>query len=159
KQDLLAHGLGHELALHGLAQPDVAEYLESEFAGLPQTVAATIHRRSEGNPLFMTAMLDHLAHTGVLDHADGSWKLTQPLDRIDPGVPETLKQMLDLQLAQVSEDERRLLNCASVAGQHFTVCALAILLENTEAEIELNCAALAERQQFLKSCGTCELPS
>jgi hypothetical protein len=40
-------------------------------------------------------MLDHLAQTGVLARENGSWKVTSPLDRIDPGVPETLKQMLD----------------------------------------------------------------
>jgi predicted ATPase len=74
-------------------------------------------------------------------------------------VPETLKHMLDVQLGHLSEDERRLLKCASVAGQHFTPCSVAIMLESASAEIEQKCAALAERQQFLKSCGTCELPN
>ena len=159
KQDLLSHGLAHELTLHGLSEADVAAYLANEFVGLPQPLSPMIHRRSEGNPLFMTAMLDHLAQTGVLSRANGTWKLMKPLDQIDPGVPETLKQMLDLQLGHLTQEERYLLNCASVAGQHFTVCSLAIMLGSTEAEIELKCGALAERQQFLKSCGECELPS
>src|SRR5262249_43078324 len=135
KQDLLSHGLAHEVTLHGLAEADVAAYLASEFVGLPQPLSSMIHRRSEGNPLFMTAMLDHLAHTDVLARENGSWKLMKPLDQIDPGVPETLKQMLDVQLGQMSQDERYLLNCASVAGQHFNVCSVAIMLESTEAEI------------------------
>jgi predicted ATPase len=161
KQDLLSHRLGHELTLHGLRQADVAAYLASEFTGggLPEDLATMIHRRSEGNPLFMTAMLDHLAQTGVLARENGSWKVTSPLDRIDPGVPETLKHMLDVQLGHLSEDERRLLKCASVAGQHFTPCSVAIMLESASAEIEQKCTALAERQQFLKSCGKCELPN
>jgi DNA-binding winged helix-turn-helix (wHTH) protein/tetratricopeptide (TPR) repeat protein len=161
KQDLLSHRLCHELALRGLQQADVAAYLTAEFAGDSSSadLAALIHRRSEGNPLFMTAILDHLVQTGTLAQTNGNWKVTAPVDELGPGVPETLKQMLDLQLARLSSDELHLLKCASVAGEHFTVCSLAIMLESTEQVIEPKCVALAEQQQFLKSCGTCELPN
>src|SRR5262249_38631406 len=77
----------------------------------------------------------------------------------DPGVPDTLKQMLDMQLRYLSSDELPLLKCASVVGQQFTVCSVAIMQECTFAEVEKKCAALAERHQFLKSGGTCELPN
>jgi DNA-binding winged helix-turn-helix (wHTH) protein len=161
KQDLLSHGLCRELKLEALRPADVSEYLAEEFGdhSLPADFAAMIHRHSEGNPLFMTAVLDHLTRSGVLAQANGRWHLTVPVDRIDPGVPDTLKTMLDVQLGHLSEDERWLLKCASVAGQHFTACSVAIMLEERDSVVERKCAAMAERQQFVKNCGICELPN
>ena len=46
--------------------------------------------------------------------AGGSWQMTIPVDRVDPGVPETLKQMLDMQLQHASDEERQL---RSLSGQ------------------------------------------
>jgi hypothetical protein len=147
--------------LEGLGHADIADYLAGEFAsdGLSGEFSRMIHRRSEGNPLFMTAILDHLIQTGVLRNANGNWELTTPVDCIDPDVPESLHQMLDMELGHLDDDERQALKCASVAGQQFTVCSVAIMLEITYAEAEKKCAVLAERHRFLRDCGICELPS
>jgi predicted ATPase len=88
KQDLLSHRLAHELTLQGLSEADVAGYLAEEFAGLPQDFTAMIHRRTEGNPLFMTAMLDHLVLSGILAPDNGrNWRLTTPLDDVARACP------------------------------------------------------------------------
>ena len=161
KQDLLLHHLSQEIPLERLSESDVAEYLATEFSGdqLPSDLATVIHRHSDGNPLFMTAMLDHLAQQGVLSQADGTWKLTTSLDQVDPGVPETLRQMLELQLKHLSQSERQLLKCASVAGEHFTAWSVATMMVSDLTEVEEQCAALADRQQFLKATGLRELSS
>lgn len=160
KQDLVLHRLSDEIRLERLQESDVADYLAAEFSSdLPRGLAAVIHRHSEGNPLFMIAMLDHLAKQGVLSREGGRWKLTASLERVDPGVPETLRQMLELQLQHLSEAEQELLKCASVGGQHFTAWAVATMLKRDPSEVEQACAALAERQQFLKSSGMKELPT
>jgi predicted ATPase len=73
KQDLLLHRLSHEVTLECLEESDVAEYLTAEYAphDFPAGLAAVIYRHSDGNPLFMTAMLDHLAQLGVVAELDG----------------------------------------------------------------------------------------
>jgi DNA-binding winged helix-turn-helix (wHTH) protein/tetratricopeptide (TPR) repeat protein len=159
RQDLLLHHLSSEVSLDCLQESDVVHYLETEFApgDLPQGLAAIIHRHSDGNPLFMTAMLDHLALRGVLSQIDGRWKLTAPLTAVDPGVPETLKQMLEVQLQHLDDAENELLRCASVAGQQFTAWSVAIMLQKDPSDVELQCDELAERQQFLKFSGTREM--
>jgi len=159
KQDLLLHHLCSELFLERLDESDVAEYVAVEFAeaDLPPEFAKIIHRHSDGNPLFMTAMLDHLVQQGIVSQADGPWRITMPLEQIDPGVPETLRQMLELQLQHSTEREQQLLKCASVAGEHFTTWALATMLESELADVEEACAASAERLQFLKASGLSEL--
>jgi DNA-binding winged helix-turn-helix (wHTH) protein/tetratricopeptide (TPR) repeat protein len=155
KQDLLLHRLGHELALEPLRESDIAVYLTGQFAGgsVPDQLPSLIHRQSDGNPLFMTALLDHLAQRGVLSGAQGQWQITVPIETVDPGVPETLRQMLELQMQHLTDVERRLLKCASVAGQRFTAWSVATMLGSDVAAIEEECKAFAERHQFLKSSG------
>jgi len=160
RQDLLLHHLSSEVTLDCLREPDVARYLETEYApaDLPHGFASIIHRHSDGNPLFMTAMLDHLAQRGVLSHENGRWRITVPLAAVDPGVPDTLKQMLEVQLQHLSLGEQNLLRCASVGGEHFTAWSVATMIGRNVSDIEQECDALAERQQFLRSLETRELP-
>jgi tetratricopeptide (TPR) repeat protein len=161
RQDLVLHRLSHELALERLQESDVADYIATAFApgDVPRGLAAVIYRHSDGNPLFMTAMLDHLVQRGVLSRADAGWTMTVSLEQTDPGVPETLKQMLEMQLQDASEAEQQLLKCASVAGQHFTAWAVATMLASDRSAAEDTCEALADRQQFLHQAGTRELPN
>jgi tetratricopeptide (TPR) repeat protein len=84
--------------------------------------------------------------------------LTVPLEEADPGVPETLKQLLEMQLQQSSAREQQLLKCASVAGQHLTAWSVATMLAGDSSDLEQTCEALADRQQFLRSSGMRELP-
>jgi DNA-binding winged helix-turn-helix (wHTH) protein/tetratricopeptide (TPR) repeat protein len=161
KQDLLVHHLSHELSLERLEEADIAQYLAIEFANgdLPAGLAGIIHRHSDGNPLFMTAMLDHLVKQKVLSGVDGLWTMTIPLEQVDPGVPDTLRQMLEVQLGHLSDDQQRLLKCASVSGEHFSAWAVATMLETPLSDAEEQCALLAKRQQFLKASGTREFPN
>ncbi len=158
KQDLLVHHLAFEILLERLTESDVGDYLGERFAGaeLPTGFATVIHKHSDGNPLFMTAMLDHLVQQGVLSETGGRWLVTMPLEKVDPGVPETLRQMLEVQLQYLSDAQQQLLKCASVDGEHFTAWSVATMMERPASEVEEQFAALAERQQFLKASGARE---
>lgn len=160
KQDLVVHRLSHELELEQLEQADVAAYLAAEFTpgDLPADLASLIHRHSDGNPLFMTAMLDHLVRRRILAQSDGRWRVTVPLEEVDPGVPETLKQMLEMQMQHLSEAEQQVLKCASVAGQRFSAWAIGAMQGSDVSIVESMCDALADRQQFLRASGSRELP-
>jgi DNA-binding winged helix-turn-helix (wHTH) protein/tetratricopeptide (TPR) repeat protein len=160
KQDLSVHRLSHELKLERLQESDVADYIAAQYSlgDMTPGLAALIHRHSDGNPLFMTAMLDHLAHRGVLTQAHERWAMTVPLEQVDPGAPDTLKQLLEMQLQYLSDGEQRVLKCASVAGQHFPVWSVEAMLGNDRAGVEETCETLAERQLFLRASGTRELP-
>jgi predicted ATPase/DNA-binding winged helix-turn-helix (wHTH) protein len=156
KHDLQLHHLSHEVELYRLGAGDVADYVTARFApgDVPAAFGTVIHRHSDGNPLFMVAMLDHLLQQGVLDQEDGRWALRVPLEQVNPGVPETLKQMLQLQLQHASQAEQQLLTCAAVAGQQFTACSIAMMLDGDVGALEELCEGLADRQQFIKFAGT-----
>jgi DNA-binding winged helix-turn-helix (wHTH) protein/tetratricopeptide (TPR) repeat protein len=159
KQDLLLHHLCSDISLERLNESQVTEYLAANYGDgdLPSKLSTVIHKHSDGNPLFMIAMLDHLASEGILVRHDGHWTITVPPENIHPDVPETLKQMLEVQLQHSSEAEYQLLKCASVAGQQFTAWAVATMMERDPTEVEEQCSASAERLQFLNACGLVEL--
>ena len=153
--DLKLHRLSHEVALDRLTESDVAEYLSGSFGSddLPRGLPTVIHQHSDGNPLFMTAMLDHLEQQGVLSRQNSRWTLTVPLEQVNPGVPDTLRQMLEMQLEHLTNAERGLLECASVAGQNFTAWSVTTMLGRELASVEETCQGLADGQQFLKLSG------
>ena len=138
RQDLVMHKLCFEIALERLTEPDVAGYLAGEFPGEQPDgfVAELVFRHSEGNPLFMTAIVSDLLKSGLLVKGEGAWRLTAGLTQIVPGVPETLQQMLEIQVERLSQAEQRVLKSASVVGRRFSAWAVAAMLDSGVAEAE-----------------------
>jgi DNA-binding winged helix-turn-helix (wHTH) protein/tetratricopeptide (TPR) repeat protein len=161
KQDLQVHQLCKEIALERLEESTIAEYLGTEFpkASFPPGISDLVFRHSGGNALFMVAIVQDLVKKGLIAQEHGRWKLTQPLEGIDPGVPETLQQMLEVQFEQLNVEEQRILKSGSTAGEHFSVWAIATTLDIEADQIEDYCEGLAQKQQFIKSAGIQELAS
>jgi len=159
KQDLLVHRLCHEMSVEPLTESQVERFLAAEFpeTSVPRALAEMIHRRSDGNPMFMIAVIEQIRRRGLLASVDGQWTLPVPLDRLDPGVPQTLQQLLDIQIERMSREERSLLVAASVAGQRFSAWAASATLGRAVDDVEQVCESLVARQQFLNGAGTQEL--
>src|SRR5712675_1305950 len=160
KQDLLVHNLCHEIALERLEESDVGEYLTEEFAECTfaaADLAKLVHRHSGGNALFMVGIVQSMLKKGVIAQLQGKWALTVPLEKIAPGVPETLQQLIQVQFEQLSMSEQGILRGASVAGDRFSVWAVTGALEIESSRIEDACEVLAEKQQFIKAAGIHEL--
>src|SRR5262249_8533495 len=109
KQDLLVHRLCREIALQPLSEAEIGEYLAAESPGVavPDGLGAAIYRRSEGNPLFMTAALEHLIERGFLVRENGGWRLLRPLEDVHLGVPERLRQLVEAQVTRLPAEEQR----------------------------------------------------
>jgi DNA-binding winged helix-turn-helix (wHTH) protein/tetratricopeptide (TPR) repeat protein len=159
KQDLQVHQFCEEIALERLEESAIAQFLASQFerGNVPSDLANLIHRHSGGNALFMVTIVEDMVKKGLIAQDNGGWRLTTPTEEIDPGVPETLQRMLEVQLDQLSEQEQRILKSASVAGDRFSVWAITTTLGIESEQIEDLCEGLAERQQFIKSTGIEEL--
>jgi tetratricopeptide (TPR) repeat protein len=159
KEDLQVHQLCEEIALGRLHESEVSKYLASEFAteSLPTELVGLISQRSGGHALFMVAMVRDMVQKGLIVRDGEAWRLSASLAAIDPGVPETLQRMLELQLEQSSVREQRVLAGASVAGDRFSAWTVASTLGATPDEVEDLCEALAERHHVIKSAGLDEL--
>src|SRR5215467_1358300 len=160
KQDLQVHNLCTEIALERLPEPAIAEYLATEFpnSSLPPGLATLIYRHSGGNPLFMEGIVQDMMKKGLIVNHDGEWTLTTALESIDPGVPQSLQQMLEVQFEKLTIAEQRALEVGSVVGEHFSAWAIATVLEEKPDNVEDLCDQLAARQQVIKAIGIQESP-
>jgi predicted ATPase len=68
KQDLQVHHLCEEIALEGLGESEIAQYLSTEFAesSLPSDLANMIYRHSGGNALFMVTIVQDMVKKGLI---------------------------------------------------------------------------------------------
>jgi tetratricopeptide (TPR) repeat protein len=159
KQDLLVHQLCQEIVLDSLQEPAIAEYLALRFptCNFPSGLPELILRHSGGSPLFMVTTVEEMVKDGLIIYENGRWALTRSLEDIDPGLPETLQQMMQCQFERLSVEEQQVLRCASVAGMRFSVWAISSAAQMGPERVEELCEALAERQQFIRSAGICEV--
>jgi DNA-binding winged helix-turn-helix (wHTH) protein len=160
KRDLLMHGLCHEIRLEPLAEAEVTEYLAAGApeGSLPKGLAGLIHRNSGGNPLFMILALDHLTRRGLISHEGGTWQLMVPLETIEIGVPENLRQMIEAQIERLSAEEQRALEVASVAGAVFSVSISATAIEVYPDRFEDLYASLARRYRIVRPADPLQHP-
>jgi tetratricopeptide (TPR) repeat protein len=150
-QELQARGLSREIRLGLLDEDGVEEYLSSRFTGekVPAGLARILHRRTEGNPLFLIKVVDHWLPLGLLE---------KPPEQLSLDVPDTLRELVDRQLALLNPGEQATLEAASVAGREFAASAISEAVEQTEEVVEAACDALARQGVFLNPCGRTSWP-
>jgi predicted ATPase len=160
-QDLQLRGQCLDLTLGFLGKAAVGEYLARRLGGdraHHAVLAAAIHARTDGNPLFMVAMLDHLVRQGALQETEGVWTLRRQIDEWSAETPEDLRQLTERQLGQLSPEEQKLLAVASVAGAEFPAAAVAAGMGADLETVEDLCTRLSRHRQFLQIRGIAEWP-
>lgn len=160
-QELGLHRHGEALRLPLLGADDVGEYVSRRLAGpvdraTVARVARIVHQRTEGNPLFMTGVLDGLLAAERLVQVPGGWVLHAQADEIV--APGNVRAMIERQLDRVDDEARRLLTAASVVGVEFSAAAAAAALDEPVADVETRCDALVRREQFLRDHGRSDWP-
>jgi DNA-binding winged helix-turn-helix (wHTH) protein len=160
KRDLVSRHLAREIALPPLTQPEIAQYLAQGQSAdtVPEELASLLHRHTEGNPLFMIAVLEHLLEAGLVEHEHGRWRLRCPASEIALQVPETLRQMIGAQIERLSAPEQRVLEVAAIAGMTFAPTIRAPTANMDPGSFDECCDALARRNHILRLAGTRELP-
>ncbi len=160
KRELQAHGLCQELPLEYLSEDAIAEYLSARFPchQFSGRLARMIHRRTEGNPLFMVNVVEYLVDEKLIVENDGVWNLPVDLSYVELGVPENVRQLIEKQIERLSPDERIVLEGASVVGMECSSVAIAAGLDKPTEWVEQHCEELARRHQFLSPAWLVELP-
>jgi len=132
--DLARHEHCQRIFLRGLTEEDVTRYIELTAGERPlQSLAARVHRETEGNPLFVGEIVRLLVADGRLANLE---EASSPL-LLPPGVRETIGR----RLKKLSDDCNRILAIASVIGQEF---GLSVLEQVSELSREQLVKALAE---------------
>ena len=161
KQDLVTRKLCVEIALRPLSKAAVTEYLvrELEQAKPPSGLSSFLHQHSEGNPLFMIAVLEHLISQNHLRRENDLWQLASSLAEIDLGVPAALSELIELQIERLAPTDQRLLEAASLIGVVFPAWAAAAALNGDLEEIEDQYEKLTRRLHFLNPADMTNFPT
>ena len=163
-QDLPGRGHGEELQLGLLDEQQVVDYLSLRL-GRDETpeqsfgeLARWMYERTEGNPLFLVTMIEHLRQEGVITGTDGEWQIGTDWTSVTSRVPESLRQVIERQFEGLTTQEQRVLEVASVVGTEFGVAAVAAGSEQAIDTVEVQCAALAANGNFVREVGLEEWP-
>lgn len=146
--------------LGSLGRDEVQAYLSRRFGapGVAASLAGRVHSRSEGNPLFLVTMADHPVERGFVRKTSAGWRTTRSIDEDDlRDSPNSLREMIELQLASLDRGERELLQAASVAAPEFRSASVAAALEQDGDEgleaVERACDRLIERRRLRQHAG------
>jgi tetratricopeptide (TPR) repeat protein len=164
KQELELHRYCEELRLKLLSEEDVEGYLAKRFSSnasrASDSLAAAIHERTDGNPLFMINVIDYLVNAGLMvsSHEANAAKSAEILRAGHVEVPRSIRQMIERNLERLKPEEQAVLESASVAGIEFSTAAIAAALERPQNQIEACCVRLARHEQFISVRGAIEWP-
>jgi predicted ATPase len=164
QQDLLIHGHCTEIALAPLAKMAVRDLLILKLAqdALPTGLEGYIYQHSEGIPLFVLALLEHLIAQSILvrkgPELSTHWEQCALFPEIEDGVPKELGQLVELEIARLGPKKQRVLEAASLMRVAFPAWAVAAALEEDPVEIEEACDELALKSHFVQRAGHDELP-
>jgi predicted ATPase len=161
---LRSTGLCQEIALDGLDEASVIDYVTLKFPGAPgqaailDRLARLVHQRTAGNPLFVVNVLDDLVGRGLLILQGDGWQLVQDLNALDLGIPESVRRTIEQQVDRLDSDERALLETASVVGVTISAAAVADASGQVLNDVEARLAALGRHRRFLREAGAVEWP-
>ena len=155
-RELRAHRQCRVLRLQGLTEIEIGEYMRRRDAIRVEKLAREMHARTAGNALFMAAIADQL------ETMRGSRGAAIDLRRL--GVPDNIHDLIEHQIEQLPEQDRKPLQAASVAAtvnSEFSAASLAGALEfsgESQERIEEECERLTRDVHFLHATGVVQWP-
>jgi predicted ATPase/class 3 adenylate cyclase len=121
---LLGQRLAEEIVLRRLTEDGVAALLEGRAGSKPPAeLVALVYSETEGNPFFVEEVFRHLHEAGKLFDEAGQWR--SGVQIADTEVPRSVGLVIGQRLERVSDDCRRILTIAALAGKTFRFDLLA----------------------------------
>jgi class 3 adenylate cyclase/tetratricopeptide (TPR) repeat protein len=159
-QDLEIHKCCTELRLDRLSRAEVQQYVALKFGDstFASIVASALFERTQGQPLFIASLLKHFIDQRAVVEIDGAWCLSSEAAISQDDVPNDLLNLITYQVGRLTEDERRLLDIASVAGVEFSAALVAAGLSCDAVEVDRDLDALARKTNMLVPAGATEWP-
>jgi predicted ATPase len=153
--ELVVHKQAASVPLQRFSRLELDEYAGVRFGeqAFPDEFMRAIHGSTGGNPLFVTTLFDDLEQRGMIQRADGGWRVTATVDEVAARRPESIRRLLDIQIDRLAEKEQRVLEAASVAGMTFVTGLVAWALEMDADEVHATCELLARDGQILRFLG------
>ncbi len=132
--------------LEPLSEPEADALIENLLGhpALTQEIRERIRAAAQGNPLFVEEMLAMLLDDGVLVLKEGEWVAAVDLTTVH--VPPAISALLAARLDRLSNDERAVLEAASVAGEVFERSAVRELVpDGVAANVDAHLGTLLRK--------------
>jgi class 3 adenylate cyclase/predicted ATPase len=120
------------IVLGPLRDEDIDRLLRGAVPGMPDALVERIRERAEGIPLYAVETLRMLLDRGVLHRTEDGAELAPGAEAADLAVPETLQALIGARLDGLPEEQRSLLQHASVLGKTFAAQTLAAMTDLDE---------------------------
>jgi predicted ATPase len=149
-------GRSLEIALDRLAPDAVADLVMARWTPADgarpafERLAALVHQRTQGNPLFVINLVSELAARGLLSAAGDRWIVSQAFDAAALVIPGDLRRAIEQQVDRLDDEDRRLLEAASVAGGRCAAATVAAATRRTHEEVEAAFERLVRRGTLVK---------
>ena len=140
-----ARGTSRVLALDPLSEVDTRELFDALLgeAALPAETRSALLSGAAGNPLYAQEFVRMLVDRGLLERADGGWKL-EPIGELP--VPDSVLGIIAARLDAVPLEDKAVIQDASVVGKVFWPGAVACVAERGKWAIEEALLRLEQRQ-------------
>jgi tetratricopeptide (TPR) repeat protein len=158
--DLEARGVCDTIELTRLDEGSVRDYLKRRF-GLGDfltPLASLLSKATEGQPLFLTSLVQLLIERSDLRRVGDEWRLATPAERLHLAIPRTVQAVIRRKLAALEEADRRLLQHASIEGQEFSTAVLSGLVGTDSATLEERLDVMARGSRIVTSVGPEQYP-
>ena len=159
-QDLQRHGHATALPLASAERRGGGGVSRSALspAAVPRRAGAVAAPGTDGQPLFLVTLVQALVERGVLHEQDGRWTVQGDIEALALEVPESLRQLLEQQVARLPLEGPTGAGGGKCRGVEFVAAAVAAGLEAEADAVEEHCEALVA-QQLLHPLGVTTWPN
>lgn len=117
-QRMSREDLFHKIELKRLSQINYFDLIRSMLGASLDDLVKLIHKETEGNPFFAIETLRMLMQQKVLIKEDASWRLSKDIEEVE--IPPRVYDVVVHRINALKDEERDILNCASVVGEEFS---------------------------------------
>ncbi len=121
--------LYNKIELQRLSEKSITEILSSILGKIDfdEEFKKRIYKETEGNPLFIIELTKLMVEEGTIQIDNGIWRLSKSLERVN--IPSKIYDVIVRRLNRLDDEQREVLDCASVIGEEFTSELLANTLD------------------------------
>lgn len=158
-QKLSLYRLAREIRLQPLEFADVETFLSRFAHAVPPPMLTThLQARSEGNPLFMRAMLDFLVERQLVSWGENGWLLDPEFEVKSLHTPPNLVQIVEAEIRALPLQEQSVLEAASISDGPFSPLVHHAASALHERAFESICEGMSRRGQLIRRGDVIETP-
>jgi DNA-binding winged helix-turn-helix (wHTH) protein/tetratricopeptide (TPR) repeat protein len=159
-QTLSLYRLAREIALKPLTAQDVKDYLAG-LAGseAPADLIWLLHSRSEGNPLFMQAVLEDFVQQGLVSLTGEGWVVSAGIGALALRAPPSLTRIIEGEIGRLPREAQEVLAAASLSDGLFCAAEHALAADLDEERFEVVCDELVRTTALIRRAEIALLPN